>query len=102
LQSSHAELFMSGTILLDGRINQESDLESFPENSEILRYTLNLRLASNSELHQDLLFYEMQLDSLERDNANDGKGEHAGVLKMIIAKIRAVEEEISRRRMSSD
>jgi len=101
---------MSDTILVDENSeNKEGYQQKFLADdmrSEISAYSMNLRLASSSDLHQDLLFYQIQLDSL-RDKViqpilNVGKADQeiAEKARMISAKIRAVEDEIERRRKS--
>jgi hypothetical protein len=106
---------MSGTVLLEGRSSSPNlDSLNYEGNSEITRYALNLRLVSSSELHQDLLFYEMQLDTILREEvkgneiageneSDDGaRRDNSGLVQIISAKVRVLEEEINRRRKGFD
>ena len=101
--------FMSGIILLDEKVDSGQKITLAEIDSEIFVYSLNLRLASNSELHQDLLFYQIKLDSLQNAKSEDSDDkktqeidlEMAETARIISAKIRAVETEMERRKRNS-
>ena len=101
---------MSDTVLLDNESEETQEIVAPDDDvsSEIEKYASNLQLASSSELHQDLLFYEIQFDSLlnrvvESEEIATEKGdlEKAALAQIVASKIRAVEEEIERRKRNS-
>ena len=112
VKAAKRENKLSNTILLDGNSDLEKANSLADLSSEISAYTSNLQLASSSELHQDLLFYEIQLDSMKNEVRASGDGsdddlgreeldKKARHARIISAKIRAVEHEMERRRNNS-
>jgi hypothetical protein len=64
---------------------------------DILEYAHNLKRATRTDLHQDLLFYQMQLDSIERKITSKLSLIDSSLKKIALRKITALNDETERR-----
>ncbi len=73
--------------------------ERSPADIDILQYSYNLKRASKTDLHQDLLFYQMQLDSIERKLSSKLTISDSSQKSIALRKITALNDEVERRTM---
>jgi len=71
--------------------------ERSPADIDILQYSYNLKRATRTDLHQDLLFYQMQLDSIERKLSSKLTTSDSSLKLIAIRKITALNDEVERR-----
>jgi hypothetical protein len=71
--------------------------ERSPADIDILQYSYNLKRASKTDLHQDLLFYQMQLDSIERKLTSKLTVSDSSLRLVASRKITALNDEVERR-----
>jgi len=71
--------------------------ERSPADIDLLQYSYNLKRASKTDLHQDLLFYQMQLDSIERKLSSNLTVSDSSQKLIALRKITALNDEVERR-----
>ena len=71
--------------------------ERSPAEIDILEYSYNLKRVSKTDLHQDLLFYQMQLDSIEKKRSSKLSVSDSSLKLIASRKIAALNDEVERR-----
>jgi len=71
--------------------------ERSPADIDILEYSYNLKRATKTDLHQDLLIYQMQLDSIERKLSSNLTIFDLSQKLIAARKITALNNEVERR-----
>jgi hypothetical protein len=74
-----------------------SNYERSAADIDLIQYSYNLKKATKTDLHQDLLFYQMQLDSIERKLDSKLTLSDSSLKSIASKKISALNEEVERR-----
>jgi len=74
-----------------------SNYERSPSDIDLFQYSYNLKRATKTDIHQDLLFYQMQLDSIERKLGTELTSSDSSLKSITLRKISALNEEVERR-----